>query len=188
MAPSEWSRWETSAPATTEPMWCGYGHGHGHDPERLRGISGAMRASERTGQASEQDHDMPLVLIAEDEETIAESLAMIVEEAGYRAIVALDGRQALALSRQRRPALILTDLMMPFLSGSDLIATVRRDAAASGEGAPPIALITAASRARAEEAGADVVVSKPFDLVKIEELLHRFLAEKTQRPPQTGDD
>lgn len=186
MAPSEWLLWETSTPVSLEPTW--YGYGRGHDPEHAHGTSGAIRASERPGQVSEQDQDMPVVLIAEDEETIAESLAMIVEEAGYRAIVALDGRQALVLARQCRPALILTDLMMPFLSGSDLIASVRRDAAASGEGAPPIALITAASRARAEEAGADIVVSKPFDVVRIEELLHRFLAEKPQQTPQTADD
>lgn len=182
MPPTEWPRWETYASSLDPTRFS-----HGHDAEHGSGILRAMRASERPDQVGERDQEMPVVLIAEDEETIAESLAMIVEEAGYRAIVALDGRQALMLARQRRPELILTDLMMPFLSGADLIASIRRDAAASGEEAPPIALITAASRARAEEAGADVVVSKPFDVVKIEELLHQFLDDHPgPTPPRTS--
>lgn len=116
-----------------------------------------------------------VVLVAEDEETIAETLAMIVEDAGYLAVVAHDGREALALARQHRPDLILTDLMMPFLSGAGLIAAVRADAAAQGQPPPPAVVITAASRARAEESGADVVIPKPFDVTSIESVMRRLL-------------
>src|SRR5579872_2370 len=56
------------------------------------------------------DTGQVLVLVAEDEETIAETLALIVEDAGYVALVARDGREALVLSRQHRPHLIITDL------------------------------------------------------------------------------
>lgn len=171
MTLSEWPGWERHE-----------SHGHhprrlGHDEDASSGHVAAhfVRTSVESDLAPEPGTDIPVVLIAEDEETIAESLAMVVEEAGYIAVVALDGRQALMLARSRRPQLILTDLMMPYMSGSDLIASVRQDAAASGETAPYIALITAASRARAEEAGADVVVSKPFDIDKIEKLLNRLL-------------
>ena len=127
----------------------------------------------------------PLVLIAEDEEPQAEIVVFVVREAGYTPLVALNGRQALALARDSRPALLITDLMMPYLDGSELIAALRADAAAGGASVPPIVLMTAASMAAARAAGADVVLRKPFHLVDLEALLRRFLG-----PPQaaTGSD
>ena len=87
----------------------------------------------------------PLVLIAEDEESIAEVVEMLVAEAGYGTVVARDGRQALALAREHWPALLITDMMMPHLDGIDLIAALRAEAADSSRGAPPAILMTAAS-------------------------------------------
>lgn len=116
-----------------------------------------------------------VVLIAEDEITIAETLAMIIEDAGYTPVVARNGREALALARQHHPDLIITDLMMPFLNGADLITAIRGDAAAEGAAPPPIMVVTAASHARAEAAGADIVIVKPFDVTKIEHAMQRLL-------------
>jgi DNA-binding response OmpR family regulator len=118
------------------------------------------------------------VLVAEDEETIAETLAMIVEDAGYLALVARDGREALALARQHRPQLIITDLMMPYLSGAELIAAVHGAAAAQGYVPPPIVVVTAASRVVAQQAGADIVITKPFDVSKIEAAMERLLGDQ----------
>lgn len=133
-----------------------------------------------TSRAVEDERAAPepgqvVVLIAEDEETIAETLALIVEDAGFTALVARNGREALALARQHHPQLIITDLMMPYLNGADLIATVRADAASQRVAPPPVIVVTAASAARAQEAGADVVVVKPFDVTKIEAAMHRLL-------------
>lgn len=116
-----------------------------------------------------------VVLIAEDEVTIAETLALIVEDAGYTPILARDGREALALARQHHPDLIITDLMMPFLNGADLIATIHGDATAQGATPPPVVVVTAASRARAEASGATIVIVKPFDVTMIESALRRLL-------------
>jgi CheY-like chemotaxis protein len=116
-----------------------------------------------------------IVLVAEDEETIAETLSLIVEDAGFTAIVAHNGREALALARQHRPQLIITDLMMPYLSGTELIATLRRDAAEQGTTPPSVIVVTAASPARAEASGADVVVPKPFDVKKIEAAIYQLM-------------
>lgn len=117
----------------------------------------------------------PVVLIADDEESIAESLALIAEDAGFTTIMARNGRDALALARQHRPQLIITDLMMPYLSGTDLIATLRRDAAEHDTTPPLVIVVTAASSARAEEAGADAIVTKPFDVTTIEAAIHRLV-------------
>lgn len=116
-----------------------------------------------------------LVLIVEDEAPIAEALTLIVEDAGYTAITAAHGKEALALAKELRPKLVITDLMMPHLNGIDFIAALRAHAEATGTESPPTVLMTAAGPARAREAGADAVLRKPFDITEIEALLRRFL-------------
>jgi two-component system chemotaxis response regulator CheY len=124
-----------------------------------------------------------LVLIAEDEEPIAETVSYVVEDAGYTPLVAAHGRQALELARAQRPALLITDLMMPHLDGADLIAALRADAAADGLGALPVIVLTAAGLPQALAAGGDVVLRKPFELRELEALLHRFLGS----PPRHAE-
>jgi two-component system, chemotaxis family, chemotaxis protein CheY len=124
-----------------------------------------------------------LVLIAEDEEPIAELLSYVVADAGYTPLVAFHGRQALELARERWPALLITDLMMPYLSGADLIAALSTEAAAYGRPAPPVVLVTGAGPSQARAAGADVVLYKPFQVADLEALLHRFLV----RSPADAD-
>jgi len=117
----------------------------------------------------------PLVLIAEDEEPIADVVSTVVEDAGYTPLVAVHGREALDLARAQHPALLITDLMMPYLSGAELIAQLQADAASGGRALMPIILMTAASLSLARAAGADAVLRKPFDLAQLEDLLERFL-------------
>ena len=133
------------------------------------------KAAEDAVETPSIEADQVVVLIAEDEETIAETLAMIVEDFGYTPLVAHDGREALALAQQDRPDLIITDLMMPYLNGADLIAAVRGDAEKHGVAPPPIMVVTAVSPMRAEEAGADEVVAKPFNIATIEAAIQRLL-------------
>ncbi len=116
-----------------------------------------------------------LVLIAEDEEPLAETVALAVREAGYTPLIALHGRQALELARARRPALLVLDLMLPYLDGATIITALREDARATGT-MPPIILMTGASLVQARAAGADVVLRKPFHLADLVRFLHRFLA------------
>lgn len=116
-----------------------------------------------------------VVLIADDEEPIAQALSMIVEDYGYQAIVATNGKRALELAGSHHPALVMTDLMMPLMSGVELITTLRADATQDGLVAPPMVLMTAAGKAHAAPAGADAVLAKPFDIRQIEALLDAFL-------------
>lgn len=117
-----------------------------------------------------------LILIADDERPIAAVIAALVDDLGYQARVAADGRQALALARAAWPALLITDLMMPGLAGDQLIAALRAEAAARGCPAPPAILLTAAEGARAAAAGADATLPKPFDLGELERQVARLLA------------
>jgi CheY-like chemotaxis protein len=134
------------------------------------------KVGEDTVETPSSEADQVVVLIAEDEETIAETLAMIVEDFGYMPLVAHDGREALALAQQQQPDLIITDLMMPYLNGADLIAAVRDDAEEHGVAPPPIMVVTAVSLRRAEEAGADEVVAKPFNVATVGAMMQRLLS------------
>ncbi len=85
----------------------------------------------------------PLVLIVEDEQPIAEALRDIVEDEGYQTVTARDGQEGLELAREYRPALIITDLMMPRMDGVAFIGAMRIDAAREGWSAPPVILTSA---------------------------------------------
>ena len=124
----------------------------------------------------------PVILVVDDERPIANILAGLLADLGYTPLVASHGRHALELARERPPALVLTDLMMPYLSGAGLAAALRADAEADGRDAPPIILITAAGAAAAEAVGADAVLYKPFELEHVEAWVTRLLGP----PPEGG--
>lgn len=116
-----------------------------------------------------------VVLIVDDDKPVADFVALVVAEAGYVPVVATRARQALELARAQWPALLITDLMLPFMSGGELIAALASAAASDGHRAPPAILMTAAGSRAAQAAGADAVLYKPFDLADLEALLRRFL-------------
>jgi CheY-like chemotaxis protein len=119
-----------------------------------------------------------LILIADDEEAIAEMLEAFVTDLGYTPLVARNGQQALMQARDRWPTLVITDLMMPVLSGADLIAALQAEAATHGRASPSIVLLTAGSARVVSHLHVDALLSKPFDLGKLEQVLHRLLGSE----------
>lgn len=148
---------------------------------RLRRVSNEVQHSEQRS-TKHRSQQRSLVLIVEDEAPIAEALTLIIEDAGYRAITAAHGNEALELAREWHPDLVLTDLMMPHLNGKDLIAALRANAEANGVTPTPVVLMTAAGSAHTQGASADAVLRKPFDITEIEAMLQRFLD-----PPNTSE-
>jgi DNA-binding response OmpR family regulator len=69
----------------------------------------------------------PLVLTADDDPDIAALVGYRLERAGYRVLIASDGREALGLARQYRPDLLVLDVEMPYLSGYEVTEELRRD-------------------------------------------------------------
>jgi CheY-like chemotaxis protein len=65
-------------------------------------------------------------LIVDDNREFAENLAEIIEDAGHRAAIALDGRQALSMAAGTRFDAVLTDMRMPEMGGADLVRQLRR--------------------------------------------------------------
>ncbi len=101
------------------------------------------------------------VLIVDDEPDLSESVAWRLEQAGFELEVASDGPAALKAVRTTRPDLILLDLVLPGMSGIDVLREIRR---ISEE--VPVVLISGrseeADRVVALEIGADDFVLKPF--------------------------
>lgn len=101
-----------------------------------------------------------VVLLVEDERSIAEPFARALRRAGFRTEVAASGRAALELARVVRPDVILLDLALPDVDGRDLCRRIRRDSDV------PIIMVTASGsvtdRVVGLEIGADDYVIKPF--------------------------
>jgi CheY-like chemotaxis protein len=66
----------------------------------------------------------PVVLVVDDEKVIADTLSIILSKSGFTAMTAYDGLGALDLANQTTPDLLLTDVVMPRMSGIDLAITI----------------------------------------------------------------
>jgi class 3 adenylate cyclase len=111
--------------------------------------------------------DAPLVLVVDDNADMRGYVERILRKE-YRIILAKDGAEAFEQARRLRPELIVTDVMMPKMSGHDLLQAVRAD---KGLRSIPVIFLTAraGTEARVEslEAGADDYLSKPFDELEL---------------------
>jgi CheY-like chemotaxis protein len=97
------------------------------------------------------------VLIVDDERDIRFLLRFLLEKNGYRVVEAVHGASALDLIRNERPALLITDLMMPVMDGGALIDSLR------GDNRPYIpAILVSACPERAPRDQFDRVLRKPF--------------------------
>jgi len=113
---------------------------------------------------------MPLVLIVEDEFGIANFLKDVLEDEGYRVLVASNGRQALERAGEERPDLILTDFMMPTMDGAGLIKALAADAVLKDV---PIAVMSSLPEAAVAErcSGYALFIRKPFKIFDIIDLV-----------------
>lgn len=110
----------------------------------------------------------------DDDETIRESLALALEQAGYEVIGAENGRAGLELlSRAPRPCLILLDLMMPVMNGWEFLEAVR--ATASLAEIPVVAVTAFGSRAKGIRV--DQVLRKPVSLGALLGTVRRYCGQ-----------
>ena len=103
------------------------------------------------------------VLVADDEQDILDLVRFRLEHDGYRVLTASDGQMGLTLAQAERPDLCILDVMMPKLSGLEVLAQLRAD---PSTGDTRVILLTArgqdADVDRGFELGANDYVTKPF--------------------------
>jgi CheY-like chemotaxis protein len=124
-----------------------------------------------------------LILCVDDNLDIRDLITLILEDEGYEVISASQGEAALALIKERKPALILLDVMMPGISGLDVLRTLRSLPDPSITHTPVI-VITAKSQSsdidEALGAGATSYIVKPFRPEALIEKVQKFLPVKIQ--------
>src|SRR5947209_7098787 len=121
------------------------------------------------------------VLVVDDEPDIVALVAYHLAKSGYRVSTAANGYDALGLARQERPALVVLDLMLPGLSGFDVMEQLRGD---DGTREVAILMLTARKdepdRIRGLSLGADDYLTKPFSpqelVLRVGAVLRRLAA------------
>jgi DNA-binding response OmpR family regulator len=125
------------------------------------GTPGGIAVRFHGGVDAGRDPEKGLVLVAEDESSIADLERLYLTQAGYGVHVERDGRDALAQIRRLRPALVILDVGLPGLDGIEVCRRLRAE-----DDWTPIVFVTArddeVDRVLGLELGADDYVTKPF--------------------------
>ena len=119
------------------------------------------------------------ILIVDDEEDILTLLEYNLEKAGFKVISADDGPEAIELTKKENPSLIILDIMLPSMEGTEVCKVIKRDNATSHI---PIIMLTAkgeeVDRIVGLELGADDYITKPFSprelILRVKAVLKRM--------------
>jgi CheY-like chemotaxis protein len=116
------------------------------------------------------------VLIIEDEEDAAELFAEMMRVSGFRVAKTSSSTPALALITQEKPVVVLLDIMMPEISGLDILRKMRRDPALMNI---PVIVVSAKGMPtdikNSMEAGASMYLTKPVGFLELREAVDRAL-------------
>ena len=124
------------------------------------------------------------VLVIDDETPIRDNLVRFLRLEGYQVLDAADGAAGLAAALHDTPDLILCDVMMPRMTGFEVLAQLQ--ASAAHRHIPLIFLSASAEPEKLEEGlrmGARNYVTKPFNLAVLRQLMADLLAPRTPTPP-----
>ncbi|HUS83389.1 MAG TPA: response regulator transcription factor [Dehalococcoidia bacterium] len=128
------------------------------------------------------------ILVVDDDRHIVDIVRAYLEKDGYRVVAAYDGRQALEAAAKERPALLILDLMLPELSGWDVMRSLRQTSQV------PVIMLTArddpTDKVVGLELGGDDYVVKPFDpkelLARVRAVLRRTQPVGPRAPITVG--
>ena len=123
--------------------------------------------------------DQKTVLIIEDEEDAAELFAEMMRVSGFRVVKTSKSTPAISMMSSEKPDVILLDIMMPEISGLDILRQMRREPDLAKI---PVIMVTAKSMPadikNGMEAGASTYLTKPVGFLELKEAVERALANK----------
>jgi two-component system phosphate regulon response regulator PhoB len=148
--------------------------------QRLRGEIGLKASTEK--QASGGDR----ILVVDDEPDIIALVAYHLARSGYRVSTAATGTEALQAARDEQPALVVLDLMLPELSGFEVLERLRADRALADT---PVLMLTARrdepDRVQGLSLGADDYLVKPFSpqelVLRVRNILRRSRTKTAEK-------
>ncbi|MFN0290311.1 response regulator transcription factor [Pedobacter helvus] len=121
---------------------------------------------------------MSKILIAEDEVLMLKALEFKLKKEGYEVEVASDGRQAMEKVKSNTYDLVLTDIMMPFVGGMEILSYIKNDAIKKHT---PVLLISAVGLEHVVlegfSLGADDFIYKPFNLNELSVRIKRYIKQ-----------
>lgn len=105
------------------------------------------------------------ILVVEDEPLLKKTLEIVLKKEGYDVFSSPDGNDAIGKLNEVNPDMVITDIMLPFMSGLEIIALVRKTSNI------PIMVLSAMSQehiiASAFNLGTDEFMTKPFSIVEL---------------------
>jgi DNA-binding response OmpR family regulator len=121
------------------------------------------------------------VLIADDEPSTTEMLALMLKFTGYDVMWAYDGAEALELAQSVKPDVLLLDVRMPKLYGSDVAKRIKEHPELADR---VVVLISAADENEVQwrEAGADYFMQKPIDIKKLPVVVEQLCTNRKAKP------
>jgi len=124
------------------------------------------------------------ILVADDDEVLCDLLQVLLANEGFSVAVARDGDEVLMAVGLRKPDLIVLDIMIPGLSGFDLLRTLQADTALRDI---PVVMLSARSGERdqvqAFDFGASDFIAKPFRVEELGTRIKRVLARRSAETP-----
>ena len=139
--------------------------------------TGALQALEEISEGAGE-----LVLVVDDLPDMRDLISNSLKNKNYRVATAPNGKRGLEIALQIRPNLIITDWMMPQMSGPELIEEVK--SSCNGVSSVPIILLTAKSDEESKligtDIGADAFLGKPFNDQELGSMVRNLLSLKTR--------
>ena len=116
------------------------------------------------------------ILVCEDEPNILTSISFVIKKEEFELLTAEDGEEALKVAREKKPDLILLDVMMPKMTGLEVCRILKNDEATRDI---YIVMLTAKGQEADEKegikAGANEYIKKPFSPRQLTEKIHEIL-------------
>lgn len=104
------------------------------------------------------------ILVAEDEPMLLKTIELKLKKEGYDVIATNDGKDAIAGIREHQPDMVITDIMMPYASGLEIVSIVKKEMTKK----IPVIILSAMEQEKvvmeAFDLGADDYITKPFSL------------------------
>lgn len=129
------------------------------------------------------------ILTCDDEKNIVRLIQVNLERQGYEVVTAYNGRECLEVCEREHPDLIVLDLMMPEMTGFEVLDTLKKNPATENI---PVIMLTARTQdqdvLRGWQAGVECYLTKPFNPIELVTFIKRIFAVEEQEAAEKRYD